>query len=158
MKRRPLADRALVGRALKTEIRSGFNVSDPELVPRQRRELVARCAVCAAGFVLAAAWGTLIPLTLSLFSGWDHFARRQRSVLVATESGLHLVRIRGQKARLITDWPLDAEARLVLNPGKPEVPLQLPGWAGVIHGADIERAERTIRDGGGDPVRVIQEA
>ena len=96
------------------------------------------------------------PLALSLLAGWDHFARRRRSVLVATKAGLHLVAIRGQRASLSHEWGVDTEARLMLRPDKPEVPLELPGWTGMLHGADIERAERTIRDGGGEPVRELR--
>ena len=44
-----------------------------------------------------------------------------------------------------------------LRPDNPEGPLELPGWVGVIHGADIERAERSIRDGGGEPVRLVSD-
>ena len=107
--------------------------------------------------MLAASWGTLLPLAISVFAGWDHFARRRRSVLVATELGLHLVAIRGQKTTLTREWKVDVEARLILRPDNPEVPLELPGWVGVIHGADIERAERSIRDGGGEPVRLVSD-
>ena len=156
MSRRSLADSALVSRVLGIEVRAGVAVSDPALVPLQRRELVARCAVCAAGFVLAAFWGTLLPLALSGLSGWDHFARRRRSVLAATENGLHLISIRGQKAELVRDWKVDVEARLILHADRPEVPLELPQWVGVVYGADIERAEQTIRAGGGELVRVIR--
>jgi hypothetical protein len=155
--RRSLADSALLKRLLGTEIRSGFAISDPDLVPLQRKELIARSAICALGFVLAASWGTLLPLALSVFAGWDHFARRRRSVLVATEFGLHLVAIRGQKTTLTREWTVDVEARLILRPDNPAVPLELPGWVGVIHGADIERAERSVRDGGGEPVRHISD-
>jgi len=155
--RRSLTDAALSTRLLGTEVRSGFAISDPALVPLQRKELVVRSAICALGFVLAASWGTLLPLAISVFAGWDHFARRRRSVLVATELGLHLVAIRGQKTTLTREWKVDVEARLILRPDNPEVPLQLPGWVGVIHGADIERAERSIRDGGGEPVRLVSD-
>ncbi len=96
-------------------------------------------------------------MELSLLAGWDHFARRRRSVLVASEIGLHLVAIRGQKTTLKREWKVDVEARLILRPENPEVPLELPGWVGVIHGADIERAERSIRDGGGEPLRIIRD-
>ena len=60
MSRRSLADTALLTRLLGTEVRSGFAISDPDLVPLQRKELIARSAVCALGFVLAASWGTLL--------------------------------------------------------------------------------------------------
>ena len=93
MSRRSLADTALLTRLLGTEVRSGFAVGDPALAPLQRKELILRSAICALGFVLAASWGTLLPLAISVFAGWDHFARRRRSVLVATELGLHLVAI-----------------------------------------------------------------
>ena len=93
---------------------------------------------------------------MSGLSGWDHFARRRRSVLAATENGLHLISIRGQKAELVRDWKVDVEARLILHADRPEVPLELPQWVGVVYGADIERAEQTIRAGGGEPVRVIR--
>ena len=156
MNRRSLADRALVARVLSNEVRSGVTISDPSLVSIQKKELIARSAVCALGFVLAASWSTLLPLFLSLLAGWDHFARRRRSVLVATKAGLHLIAIRGQSASLSREWGVDTEARLVLQPGKPEVPLELPGWTGILHGADIERAERTIRDSGGEPVRELR--
>jgi hypothetical protein len=154
--RRSLADTALLSRVLGTEIRAAVAVGDPDLLPLQRRELVARCAVCAAGFVLASLWGTLLPLAISVLSGWDHFARRRRSLLAATASGLHLVSIRGRKAELIRHWEVDVEARLILHTDRPEVPLELPEWVGVIYGADIEGAERTIRAGGGEPVRLIR--
>ena len=156
MSRRSLADSALLSRVLGTEIRAGVTVSDPCLVPAQRRELVARCALCAVGFVLASLWGTLLPLAISVLAGWDHFARRRRSVLAATATGLHLISVRGQRAELVRNWEVDVEARLILHTDKPEVPLELPEWTGVIHGADIERAERTIRAGGGEPVRLIR--
>ena len=156
MSRRSLADSALLSRVLGTEVRAGVTVSDPCLVPAQRRELVARCALCAVGFVLASLWGTLLPLAISVLAGWDHFARRRRSVLAATATGLHLVSVRGQRAELVRNWEVDVEARLILHTDKPEVPLELPEWTGVIHGADIERAERTIRAGGGEPVRLIR--
>lgn len=156
MSRRSLADSALLSRVLGTEVRAGVTVSDPCLVPAQRRELVARCALCATGFVLASLWGTLLPLGISVLAGWDHFARRRRSVLAATATGLHLVSVRGQRAELVRNWEVDVEARLILHTDKPEVPLELPEWTGVIHGADIERAERTIRAGGGEPVRLIR--
>jgi len=156
MSRRSLADSALLSRVLGTEVRAGVTVSDPCLVPAQRRELVARCALCAVGFVLASLWGTLLPLAISVLAGWDHFARRRRSVLAATATGLHLISVRGQRAELVRDWEVDVEARLILHTDKPEVPLELPEWTGVIHGADIERAERTIRAGGGEPVRLIR--
>jgi len=156
MNRRSLADRALVAQILTNEVRSGVAISDPALVSTQKKELIARSAICALGFVLAASWSTLLPLVLSLLAGWDHFARRRRSVLVATKAGLHLVAIRGQSASLSCEWGVDTEARLVLRPGKPEVPLELPGWIGILHGADIERAERTIRDSGGEPVRELR--
>ena len=156
MSSRAIPDSALLQRLLGTEVRSGVAIGDPELLPLQRKELIFRSAVCALGFVLAASWGTLLPLTLSVLAGWDHFARRRRSVLAATEIGLHLVTIRGQKTTLRREWKVDVEARLILRPDNPEVPLELPGWIGVIHGADIERAERSIRDGGGEPVRVIR--
>jgi hypothetical protein len=157
MSRRSLADSALLSRVLGTEIRAGVTVSDPCLVPVQRKELVARCALCAAGFVLASLWETLLPLAVSALAGWDHFARRRRSVLAATASGLHLVSIRGQRAELVRDWKVNVEARLILRTDRPEVPLELPEWVGIIHGADIERAERTIRAGGGEPVRLIRD-
>ncbi|MDG2023834.1 MAG: hypothetical protein P8J75_05140 [Actinomycetota bacterium] len=156
MSRRSLADSALLSRVLGTEVRAGVTVSDPCLVPAQRRELVARCALCAVGFVLASLWGTLLPLAISVLAGWDHFARRRRSVLAATATGLHLISVRGQRAELVRNWEVDVEARLILHTDKPEVPLELPEWTGVIHGADIERAERTIRAGGGEPVRLIR--
>ena len=156
MSRRSLADSALLSRVLGTEVRAGVTVSDPCLVPAQRRELVARCALCAVGFVLASLWGTLLPLAISVLAGWDHFARRRRSVLAATATGLHLISVRGQRAELVRNWEVDVEARLILHTDKPEVPLELPEWTGVIHGADIERAERTIRAGGGAPVRLIR--
>lgn len=156
MSRRSLADSALLSRVLGTEVRAGVTVSDPCLVPAQRRELVARCALCATGFVLASLWGTLLPLAISVLAGWDHFARRRRSVLAATATGLHLISVRGQRAELVRNWEVDVEARLILHTDKPEVPLELPEWTGVIHGADIERAERTIRAGGGEPVRLIR--
>ena len=156
MSRRSLADSALLCRVLGTEIRAGVAVSDPALVSLQRWELAARSAVCASGFVLAASLGTLLPLVISAAAGWDHFARRRRSVLVATASGLHLVSIRGQKAHPVRHWTVDVEARLILHPDRPEVPLELPEWIGVIYGADIERAERTIREAGGEPVRMIR--
>ena len=156
MSRRSLADTALLSRVLGTEIRAAVDVGDPDLLPLQRRELVARCAVCAAGFVLASLWGTLLPLAISVLSGWDHFARRRRSLLAATASGLHLVSIRGRKAELIRHWEVDVEARLILHTDRPEVPLELPEWVGVVYGADIEGAERTIRAGGGEPVRLIR--
>ena len=73
-----------------------------------------------------------LPLALSLLAGWDHFARRRRSVLVATKAGLHLVAIRGQRASLSHEWGVDTEARLLLRPDKPEVPLELPGWTGMF--------------------------
>mgnify|MGYP001162253600 CR=1 FL=1 len=157
MRRRALSDSALLQQLLSAEVRSGVAVGDPDLLPLQRKELIARSAVCALGFVLAASWGTLLPLSLSLLAGWDHFARRRRSVLVASEIGLHLVAIRGQKTTLKREWKVDVEARLILRPENPEVPLELPGWVGVIHGADIERAERSIRDGGGEPLRIIRD-
>lgn len=156
MRRRGVSDSALLRQLLGTEVRSGVAVGDPDLLPLQRKELIARSAVCALGFVLAASWGTLLPLTLSVLAGWDHFARRRRSVLAASEIGLHLIAIRGQKTTLKREWKADIEARLILRPDNPEVPLELPGWVGVIHGADIERAERSIRDGGGEPVRIIK--
>ena len=156
MSRHSLADSALLSRVLGTEVRAGVTVSDPCLVPAQRRELVARCALCAVGFVLASLWGTLLPLAISVLAGWDHFARRRRSVLAATATGLHLISVRGQRAELVRNWEVDVEARLILHTDKPEVPLELPEWTGVIHGADIERAERTIRAGGGEPVRLIR--
>ena len=156
MSRRSLADSALLSRVLGTKVRAGVTVSDPCLVPAQRRELVARCALCAVGFVLASLWGTLLPLAISVLAGWDHFARRRRSVLAATATGLHLISVRGQRAELVRNWEVDVEARLILHTDKPEVPLELPEWTGVIHGADIERAERTIRAGGGEPVRLIR--
>ena len=156
MRRRGVSDSALLRQLLGTEVRSGVAVGDPERRPLQRKELRARSAVCALGFVLAASWGTLLPLTLSVIAGWDHFARRRRSVLAASEIGLHLIAIRGQKTTLRREWKADIEARLILRPDNPEVPLELPGWVGVIHGADIERAERSIRDGGGEPVRIIK--
>ena len=156
MSRRSFADSALLSRVLGTEVRAGVTVSDPCLVPAQRREPVARCCLCAAGFVLASLWGTLLPLAMSVLAGWDHFTRRRRSVLAATATGLHLVSIRGQRAELVRDWKVDVEARLILRTDRPEVPLELPEWTGVIHGADIERAERTIRAGGGEPVRLIR--
>ena len=156
MSRRSLADRALVAQILSEEVRSGVAISDPALVSTQKKELIVRSAICALGFVLAASWSTLLPLALSVLAGCDHFARRRRSVLVATKVGLHLVAIRGQRASLRCEWGVDTEARLVLHPSKPEVPLELPGWTGVLHGADIERAERTIRDGGGEPVRELR--
>ena len=158
MNRRSLADRALVARILDSEVRSGVAISDPALVSVQRKELLARSAICALGFVLAASWGTLLPLVLSVVAGWDHVARRRRSVLVATATGLHLVAIRGQRASLTNKWGADVEARLVLQPDNPEVPLELPGWTGVLHGADIDRAERPVRDSGGETVRVIRAA
>ena len=77
MSRRSLADTALLSRVLGTEIRAAVAVGDPDLLPLQRRELVARCAVCAAGFVLASLWGTLLPLAISVLSGWDHFLLSQ---------------------------------------------------------------------------------
>ena len=156
MSRRSLADRALVAQILSEEVRSGVAISDPALVSTQKKELIVRAAICALGFVLAASWSTLLPLALSVLAGWDHFARRRRSVLVATKAGLHLVAIRGQRASLSCEWGVDTEARLVLHPSKPEVPLELPGWTGILHGAAIERAERTIRDGGGEPVRELR--
>ena len=156
MRRRGVSDSALLRQLLVTEVRSGVAVGDPDLLPLQRKELIARSAVCALGFVLAASWGTLLPLTLSVLAGWDHFARRRRSVLAASEIGLHLIAIRGQKTTLKREWKADIEARLILRPDNPEVPLELPGWVGVIHGADIERAERSIRDGGGEPLRIIK--
>jgi hypothetical protein len=97
-----------------------------------------------------------LPLAISVLAGWDHFARRRRSVLAATATGLHLISVRGQRAELVRNWEVDVEARLILHTDKPEVPLELPEWTGVIHGADIERAERTIRAGGGEPVRLIR--
>ena len=157
MSRRSLADSALLSRVLGTEIRAGVTVSDPCLVPVQRRALVARCALCAAGFVLASLLETLLPLAVSVLAGWDHFARRRRSVLAATASGLHLVSIRGQRAELVRDWKVNVEARLILRTDRPEVPLEIPEWVGIIHGEDIERAERTIRAGGGEPVRLIRD-
>jgi hypothetical protein len=58
---------------------------------------------------------------------------------------------------LVRDWKVNVEARLILRTDRPEVPLELPDWVGIIHGADIERAERTIRAGGGEPVRLIRD-
>ena len=156
MRRRGVSDSALLRQLLGTEVRSGVAIGDPDLLPLQRKELIIRSAVCALGFVLAASWDTLLPLTLSVLAGWDHFARRRRSVLAASEIGLHLIAIRGQKTTLRREWKADIEARLILRPDNPEVPLELPGWVGVIHGADIERAERSIRDGGGEPLRIIK--
>ena len=156
MRHRGVPDSALLRQLLGTEVRSGVAIGDPDLLPLQRKELIIRSAVCALGFVLAASWGTLLPLTLSVLAGWDHFARRRRSVLAASEIGLHLIAIRGQKTTLKREWKADIEARLILRPDNPEVPLELPGWVGVIHVADIERAERSIRDGGGEPVRIIK--
>ena len=156
MRHRGVPDSALLRQLLGTEVRSGVAIGDTDLLPLQRKELIIRSAVCALGFVLAASWGTLLPLTLSVIAGWDHFARRRRSVLAASEIGLHLIAIRGQKTTLRREWKADIEARLILRPDNPEVPLELPGWVGVIHGADIERAERSIRDGGGEPVRIIK--
>ena len=144
MSRRSLADTALLTRLLGTEVRSGFAISDPDLVPLQRKELIARSAVCALGFVLAASWGTLLPLAISAFAGWDHFARRRRSVLVATKIGLHLVAIRGQKTTLTREWKVDVEARLILRPDNPEVPLELAGWVGVIRGADMSERKDLV--------------
>ena len=115
MSRRSLADSALLSRVLGTEVRAGVTVSDPCLVPAQRRELVARCALCAVGFVLASLWGTLLPLAISVLAGWDHFARRRRSVLAATATGLHLISVRGQRAELVRNWEVDVEARLILH-------------------------------------------
>ena len=115
MSRRSLADSALLSRVLGTEVRAGVTVSDPCLVPAQRRELVARCALCAVGFVLASLWGTLLPLAISVLAGWDHFARRRRAVLAATATGLHLISVRGQRAELVRNWEVDVEARLILH-------------------------------------------
>ena len=90
MSRRSLADRALVAQILSEEVRSGVAISDPALVSTQKKELIVRSAICTLGFLLAASWSTLLPLALSVLAGWDHFARRRRSVLVATKVGLHL--------------------------------------------------------------------
>jgi hypothetical protein len=120
----------------------------------QRTVLVTRIAVFALGFALAFTVGVGW-VVLSFGAVAHHFLQRSRQVLVATESGLHLVTVGPRSAQIVRQWTGATEATLTLRPGAPDIELTIDEWAARVSGVHLDSLESTIRAGGGEPLRVV---
>lgn len=162
------ADRALA-RAIAllgaddVEVRSAVVVEDAETDRLHRRVMAARVAGFALGAALALAWGAgWLLLVVAVVAHQLLF--NVRRLLAATAGGLVLADITARRGHIVARWRPGTNATLTLRTNKPQVAVVIEPilteagidlqWSGRVSGSDLRAVESTIRDAGGEPLRV----
>ena len=130
-------------------------VTDADTRRDSRRLSILRGLMLAVSFVMSVLLGPGW-VALAFLAVVHYFLFGSRTVLVGVIDGLALVRVSGLKVQLVARWPVGAPVTVTLSPGDPDARLQLPSWAGHISGADLDDLESTVRQGGGEVLRVVE--
>lgn len=120
-----------------------------------RRFAVLRGVMLGASFILSVFLGPGW-IALAVLAVVHYLLFGVRTALVGVVDGLAVVRASGLKVELVGRWPVGAPVTVTLTPGEPDARLRLPSWTGHVHGTDLDELEATVRQGGGEVLRIVE--